>query len=258
VSHEVRQANAVRRSDWLLEVRGDRGDLSPLDLEALARHWTDTARMEHASIAAFARFSLQLLSLGAPASLLEATHRALEDETRHARLAFGLASRFRGQPVGPGPLSLEGAMDDGCLEAIVVGAVVEGCIGETLASLEAAEALALARDPEVVATLEGVHADERRHAELSWQFVRWAMATFGAPVTGWVERAFDAGLAAARNPATDFDEGLEGYGLLSGQRLRQLRQAAVDGVLRPCRDQLLNELTRPAPRLDAMAQASFS
>jgi hypothetical protein len=42
----------------------------------LAKHWTEVALMAHASIAAFARFSLDALSLGAPPELLDAAHAA--------------------------------------------------------------------------------------------------------------------------------------------------------------------------------------
>jgi len=59
-------------------------------------------QLEHASIAAFARFSLQLLSLGAPAGLIDDCTRALGDETAHARLCFQLASAYAGRAIGSG------------------------------------------------------------------------------------------------------------------------------------------------------------
>ena len=45
--------------------------------------WLEIARMEHASIAAFARFALQLLAVGAPPDLILAGQRAMADETNH-------------------------------------------------------------------------------------------------------------------------------------------------------------------------------
>jgi hypothetical protein len=47
--------------------------------------------MEHASVAAFARFTLDLLALGAPADLVQSAQQALGDEIAHAELCFGLA-----------------------------------------------------------------------------------------------------------------------------------------------------------------------
>ena len=65
--------------------------------------------MEHASVAAFARFTLHLMSLGAPAALVERSNAALADETLHAKLAFAIASGYAGRAIGPGPLAIDGA-----------------------------------------------------------------------------------------------------------------------------------------------------
>ena len=46
--------------------------------------WARAAAFEHASVAAFARLSLQLMAHGAPTALLGEVHRAALDETRHA------------------------------------------------------------------------------------------------------------------------------------------------------------------------------
>jgi hypothetical protein len=64
--------------------------------------------MEHASIASFAKFSLQLVMVAAPSALLADAHAAAVDEIHHARVAFALASRLLGRPLGPGPVDLAG------------------------------------------------------------------------------------------------------------------------------------------------------
>ena len=131
--------------------------------------------MEHASVAAFARFTLELLSLGAPAELVAASQRALADEIRHAKLCFGLATAYAGHALGPGPLSSEGALGAQSLDAIVETAIAEACIGETLAAVEAAEAAAHATDPSVRRVLLAIARDEKRHAELGWRFLSWVL-----------------------------------------------------------------------------------
>lgn len=103
--------------------------------------------MEHASVAAFARFTLELLALGAPASLVDAASSAMADEVRHARSCFGLATYYSGAVVGPGPLPVGGALTDVELLHTVELAVLEGCIGETSAALEAAWAADAATEP---------------------------------------------------------------------------------------------------------------
>ena len=59
----------------------------------LAMHWEAAATAEHASVAAFARHSMQLMALAAPMQLIRDAHEAALDEIRHARLSFALASR---------------------------------------------------------------------------------------------------------------------------------------------------------------------
>jgi hypothetical protein len=57
------------------------------DRSRLAHIWIETALGEHASVAAFARFVLHLLSLGTPPDLLLDAIQAMEDEVHHARLS---------------------------------------------------------------------------------------------------------------------------------------------------------------------------
>jgi hypothetical protein len=73
--------------------------------------------MEHASVAAFARFVLELLSAGAPLELVEGAGDAMRDELRHTQICFGLASAYAGAPIGPGPLDTTGALEPVSFEA---------------------------------------------------------------------------------------------------------------------------------------------
>jgi hypothetical protein len=151
------------------------GTLAEAARGLIAEYFTQAGLMEHASIAAFARFSLELVALGAPPELVAATTEAMADETRHARLCFELASRYAGRDVGPGRLDVVGALDTVSLERVVERALSEGCVGETAAALEARFALEGATDPVVRSVLEGIVVDEERHAALAFRFVAWAV-----------------------------------------------------------------------------------
>jgi rubrerythrin len=141
----------------------------------IAEYFTQAALMEHASIAAFARFSLELLALGAPRDLVAAAAQAMADETRHAELCFELASRYAGTSVGPGTLDVTGALATVDLASVVERALLEGCVGETAAALEATWAAESATDPVVRSALQSIAADEERHAALAFRFVAWAV-----------------------------------------------------------------------------------
>ena len=69
---------------------------TPAQRKALIEHFTMWGLAEHASIASFARFTLQLLALGAPSGLVSRSIAAMADEVRHARFGFGLVEALSG------------------------------------------------------------------------------------------------------------------------------------------------------------------
>lgn len=183
VATEVRTAPLAARGDWISDKLTPSVDhLTLTERAALAAHWAKLGQMEHASIAAFARFQLQLLALGAPPDLVEGCTAALADETAHTKLCFALASAYAGRTLGPGPLDVTGSLEASSLSDIVDLALLEGCFGETSAALEASEAADSAADPVVRAAYERIAEDEQRHAELAFRFVRWALQRGGAEV----------------------------------------------------------------------------
>jgi hypothetical protein len=174
---------------------------------ALADGWLLDARTEHASIASFARATLELLALGAPPALVIGAQQASLDEVEHARVCFALASRYAGRAVGPGPLAAATprAAD---LVRLACDTLVEGCVGETIAALAALRARRGCEDEVVAAALERIADDEARHAALAWATVGWAARVGGAEVRDAVvalARAMRDAALAADAPAADDD-----------------------------------------------------
>jgi hypothetical protein len=168
----------------------------------LADAWLGDALLEHASVASFARFALELLAVGAPSDLVDAAHAAARDEVAHARACFALASAYAGAELAPARFDFGGKVEvSSDLAAIAASAVKEGCVGETLAAMQAAEQLAAATDPAVREALAVIAADEARHAELAYRFVAWAIETGGESVRLAVAGAFVAALVAPVAPA---------------------------------------------------------
>ena len=93
------------RNDWLTGAAPRTDHLSPEECVQLTAWWLEVAALEYASVASFSRFSLHLMSLGAPPELLADTQRATLDEIEHARLAYGMASTYSESPLGPAPLT---------------------------------------------------------------------------------------------------------------------------------------------------------
>jgi hypothetical protein len=245
-SGDARSAPLGSGGGWPALREMDLSGVSPELRRRLAELWANDALMEHASVASFSRFSLHLLAVAAPPELVEDAHRAALDEVRHARICFALASAYGGEPLGPGPLPLEGdllgALD---LPSVAVATVQEGCVGETLASLEAATAAELAQIVAPRAALTTIADDEGRHAELAWRFIRWCIDTGGEETADAVRQAFSR--AIARMPPTNIpldpmDQALAEHGRLSDRRKAAVLREGLADVVRPAAIALLGSL----------------
>jgi hypothetical protein len=242
VEGEIRVAELRANGDWSLAgaVMNSLDGLGARERLLVGEHWSRIGLMEHASIAAFARFTLQLLHLGAPRELIEASQRAMLDETEHTKACFALAARYLEMPVGPGPLSMDAALQGNDLESVTRMAFVEGCVGETLATLEAQAALEGASDSAVRAVLARIAEDELGHAELAWRFVAWALSAGGESLrrTLMLElERLDAELAAPSPVAAPSPLGA--HGVLSEGGRALVRRAALAEVVLPCARALL-------------------
>jgi hypothetical protein len=186
---------------------------------------------------------------------MEATQRAMADETQHARLAFDLATRFGRVPCGPGYLDVSSALGANDWTDVVKTTFVEGCIGETVAAMEAAEALQHARDPQVRAALKVIARDERRHAELAWQFIDWALSQTPQLATELRNlihdeqaeaslRAGESALAMRRlttNASSD-ERAKLAHGVVPEELSAQLRLSVLQTVVAPCAEALLKRV----------------
>lgn len=198
------------------------------DRVVVADAWLAVARMEHASVASFARLILELLALGAPADLVADAQRAGLDEVRHANDAFAVASAYRGgDPIGPGAMpDLSGLRVSCVAEDVVTSTVIDGCVDETLAAFEVAEQATLA-GPGLRDLLADIADDETRHAALAWRVVRWALAERRVEAAH-VRHAFAGAIEVARRR-------LEAGGLARGPS-----QLAEHGLLPPERRERLH------------------
>ena len=247
VDGERRVAALSARRDWLLPERVSAAvHLDGRARRALAAAWREDARDEHAAIASFQRFGLDLLSVGAPPELVADATRAVMDEIGHARFAFQLASDLDGALEGPGALDCTGLVVSADLTAAAVAAAREGCVGETLAAVVLGAAARGCPDKALSQQLQSIADDEARHAELAWRFVAWAVATGGDEVRAAVTHTFAHELAAG--PGTDPREALlDGVtdaeralaGRLSRRDSETLRRRTLAEIVAPSVQELL-------------------
>jgi hypothetical protein len=247
VGGAARVAALSSTASWASSLAPEPGELDAEARAAALAHWTHVALMEHASIAAFARFTLDLMSLGAPPSLVLASQQAIADETAHAQDAFALASAYAGRAVGPGALDLAGALERRSPLEIVHTTILEGCIGETVAAVEAAEGLAHATDGAVRKALARVQEDETRHAELAWRFLQWVLEEGPEHLRGATVHELarvvrceveHGGQPDDASPEGDGDA-VPGHGVLGAATRRELRRRVLRDVIAPCADALI-------------------
>jgi hypothetical protein len=241
VDGEARVASIRRTTAWCSALTPDVRALSEDERADLGAYWTEVALMEHASIAAFARFTMDLLAFGAPPELLMDAQQALADETIHAKDAFALASAYIGRSVGPGRLSSASRSEEE--RDVILTTIVEGCIGESIAAVEAREALAGATDPAVVAALSRVAEDEARHAELAFRFIQFVLAGSDRVLAATTARALldaaDTEVAFAEPRAIVSSLRTLSHGMLPGALRREIRRSVLRDVVRPAAEALV-------------------
>jgi hypothetical protein len=232
------------------EVPSDALDVESLDASAraaLAQAWEREGASEHASVASFARLSLHLIALGAPADIIDRVLLAAREEVAHAKAAYGIASRFAGVPRGPGPLEAHDAGSPVDYSTLAIGTFRDGCVGETVAALEAEEAGRRAGPREIRSALARIARDESEHALLAWRILAWALQEGGAAARHAVAHEITALTRELRDLAGEDrvlpgDPPDESYGILRERTARSVRRVAIERVVEPCADALLAEV----------------
>lgn len=172
------------RADWCDVREGTTRDRSK------GARFAAMAAAEHASIASFARTTLDLLALGAPADLVEGTQRAALDEIAHARAAYALASELLGEPVGPAPLVAP--HEPATLASFVASTFLDACVAESLGADDLRAMASVEPDAPIAAALERMASDEERHVELAFRMLAWAVRAGGSGARARLASAIDS------------------------------------------------------------------
>jgi hypothetical protein len=217
----------------------------------LADQWRENGRTEHASVAAFARLTLDLMALGAPPALVVAANQDALDEIRHTEICFSLAQRLDGRRVSPGPFP---AAQHAAtlprprllaLARLAVDSLVDGALHEGVSARIIARLAQRCGDSGIRDALREIAADEGRHSAHGWAVVAWCLAEGGRPVAEALRGALRALPADMRStlPEGARDGAWERWGI-HGHALESEEYAAALAHLR----QRVRDLTADAGR----------
>jgi hypothetical protein len=197
--------SAASMSSIDIDIDVDDGDTR----RALAAQWRENGRTEHASVAAFARLTLDLMALGAPPQLIADANRDSLDEIRHAQLCFGLARALDGRVESPGAFPVASnarklsSMRTIALGQLAVDSLVDGALHEGVSARIIAKLARRCDVPAIQVMLKEIAADEGRHARHGWDVTLWCLAEGGEPVAHALEGALRALPRVMTSPMDD-------------------------------------------------------
>lgn len=253
----VRQADSAAREGWMdgqvsASLTQAVETLDETQRASVAGHWANAGCAEHASIASFSKFLMELLHLGAPRELVEGATRAIRDEIEHAAVCFGIASAYAGRALGPLEVNIKDSLAQSTsAEHILLAVIEEGCIGESLAAVQAQLEASYASHPTIKAQLEKIHRDELEHALLAWRFVGWMLAQRPdlAPLAmeSFESHARALGVDILPQGISDSSLALMRHGCTPSYQLQRWRHHAFKHLVEPCAQALFT--TKSATQL---------
>ncbi len=259
-------------ADWIGAERTELALAVPKpERDALGAEWRDNGKKEHASVAAFAQLTLDLMAVGAPPELVAAAQRDALDEVRHAAACFAIARDIDGIVESPSPFPdarsrrfLFTASRELALTQIAIDALADGVLNEGIAARLLAQ---LAKKCDVAALsviLRKMAADESRHAAHSWDIVAWCVENGGTTVanalrgaaSGMPKKVCSALPAGARDGAWE-RWGVHGVAMEAAAFVKT-REAARVKLSALLEDHAARRLRRAAPARVEAASATAS
>jgi hypothetical protein len=144
---------------------------------------------------------------------------------------------------------MDGAIGGRTAADIVASAFLEACVGETVAAVELRLLLEHVHDRVLFDVLSGIAADEARHAELGWRFLKWAFDSLPAdalrPVRAEMARVA-ASDGSAWPPAGDESKSPDHWlnlGVADARLRYGARRTALAEVVVPCARVLMRQST---------------
>eukprot|EP01083_Nonionella_stella_P036931 100728_1 len=142
----------------------------------IMNEWIEQGLAEHASIASFSRFSLELMSIGAPLWMIQLSNKAGLEEIKHTQISFDIANWYlHGMYqdrtcVTPNVFPQHSVNINADWNRIASDTAIGGCLGETTAALTMRTQM---YGNMIDDYIDEIAMEEVRHAALAWVAVKW-------------------------------------------------------------------------------------
>jgi hypothetical protein len=192
---------------------------------AVGQAFERDAQHELSSVPAFLQLASELVQVDAPASLVQRALRAARDEQLHTALCARLAGRSLQRPVAlqvPEVTRRPQLNRRRAVLRLLRESWSDGCLGEGAAAEHAAVAAKRAGDAETRTVLTKIASDERRHAELAWSVLEWALKEGGEEARAELKTASEWGGGQIEDESAP--EGLAERGRLGASALKEIAE----------------------------------
>ena len=203
----------------------------------LAQYWYRVAFMEHASIGAFTRLILELLSLGAIPVILRTAASSVIDEIHHAEISFSLLSHYSGESIGPWeyPWIVWSWFRKVTKLNLAKEGFIDGLVGEGIAANIALWQSINTTDLALKNMFRIIYEDEIKHSIFWWEIVNWCFETSDSDEHKRLKKAFskifsELEIKYKNNEKIDVSdnelivEGLSDYGMINKESYLRIRQ----------------------------------
>lgn len=208
-----------------------------IEREFAGEFYLQIARYEHASIASFHRFAMELMQFGAPAELLEMAQKAATDEVRHAQSAFSIGNKLLGTSQQPGKLDINIAFHQE-LVSFASAILEEAAIQETLGVLIATEQLRVCKDETIAQYLREVVTEESEHSELAYASLRWCVEIGGEEIKTLIRERLEQPFTFSLSQFPEI--GIDALGLPSQDAVKEAIDRGLRSVVIPSLRSLLD------------------
>jgi hypothetical protein len=218
------------------------GGIGQVAVDCALEHWIEALKFEYASVASFARFAIDLMTVQAPLELVQRAQQCSIEEIDHVKISALVVNKIleaqgaKDKFVTLGRFPKHQAHFDGDFVRLCKAVVFEGCINETVAAAHLLHASILCTNDSLKQILYHIAEQEWGHALFAFDCFHWMMSQLDLETRKLIQVEIENNLkeevAKAKN-MTKAQISIHQLGVLSDSKERFVRTQVIHKVLIP-------------------------